>query len=133
MKRLKLTLMFSSFSILFLATQCDEKRNSPSTYEEQRAELNLYKEKIADLAATSVCNETTECQFVGFGSKPCGGPWSFLIYTSSIDVDQLLLWVEDYNQLEKVLNEEWGLVSDCSMSMPPNSIECIDNTCNPIF
>ena len=132
MKSLKLTLMFLSFSFFFMATQCD-KDKSPLTYEEERAELDIYKDDIEDLAATSICNDTTECLFVGFGSKPCGGPWTYLVYTNSIDVDQLLLWVNDYNQLEQELNEKWGIISDCSVTPSPLGFECIDNTCNPIF
>ena len=70
MKSLKIILMFLSFSFLFLATQCEDV-NVPLTYEEERAQLDIYKETIEDLAATSVCNENTECLFIGFGSKPC--------------------------------------------------------------
>ncbi|WP_347923138.1 hypothetical protein [Pontimicrobium sp. SW4] len=132
MKNLKFVFMLLSFSFLFVATQCDED-NPPLTYEEERAELDIYKHKIEGLAAASICNEDTDCLFIGFGSKPCGGPLTYLIYTSSIDIDQLLLWVEDYNQLEQELNEEWGIVSDCSVVNPPSGFECIDNTCNPIF
>ena len=132
MKSLKLTFVLLSFSFFFVATQCDEDK-PPLTYEKERAELNIYKDKIEDLAATSICNESTECLFVGFGSKPCGGPWEYLIYTNSIDINQLLLWVEDYNQLEQDLNEKWGIASDCSIAPPPSEFECINNTCNPIF
>ncbi|TJY34693.1 hypothetical protein [Pontimicrobium aquaticum] len=132
MKSLKLIFMFLSFSFFFVATQCGEDKLA-LTYEEERAELDKYKEKIEDLAATSVCNENTECLFVGFGSKPCGGPWTYLIYTNSINDTQLLLWVNDYNQLEQKLNEKWGIISDCSIASPPVGFECLDNTCNPIF
>jgi len=132
MKSLKLTFVLISFCFFFVATQCDEDK-PPLTFEEERAELNIYKDEIEDLAATSVCNENTECLFIGFGSKPCGGPWTYLIYTNSIDVGQLLLWVDDYNQLEQELNEKWEIISDCSIASPPVGFECIDNTCNPIF
>lgn len=132
MKGLKLTLMFLSFLFLFVATQCEENM-LPLTYEEERAQLDIYKDTIEGLAAASVCNENIDCLFIGFGSKPCGGPWSYLIYTGSIDVDQLLLWVEDYNQLEQQLNETWEISSDCSVATPPLGFECIDNTCIPVF
>ena len=131
MKSLKQTFVLLSFSFFFVAMQCD-KDNTPLTYEEDRAELNIYKTTIEDLAATSICEENTECLFIGFGSKPCGGPWTYLIYTNSINVDQLLLWVNDYNQLEQELNEKWDIISDCSIASPPLGFECIDNTCNPI-
>jgi len=132
MKKLKLVFMFLSFSLLFVATQCEED-NPPLTYEHERAELNIYKDEIEDLAATSICNENTECLYIGFGSKPCGGPWEYLVYTNSIDVDELMLWVEEYNQLEQDLNEKWGIASDCSIVNPPSGFDCIDNSCSPII
>lgn len=132
MKIIKQTLVLLSFSFFFIATQCNDEV-SPLTYEEERANLNIYKNTIEDLAATSICNENTECSYIGFGSKPCGGPWTYLIYTNSIDVDQLLLWVNDYNQLEQELNENWGIISDCSIVSPPLGFDCVNNTCNPVF
>lgn len=115
-----------------MAFQCDEDV-IPLTQEEEREELNISKKAIEDLAATSVCNETTECKYIAFGSKPCGGPWSYLIYTTSIDTEKLKIWVEDYNQRESDFNSKWGAVSDCSVANPPTSINCENNTCIPIY
>ena len=121
--------MYFSCLILFVGTTCEE---DPLTYEEERAELDIYKETIETLAASSICNESTECLFIAFGSKPCGGPWTYLYYTNSIDVEKLELWVEDYNQLESQLNEDWGIVSDCAAVIPPSSMECENNQCIPV-
>lgn len=114
------------------AFQCEEDI-APLTKEEERQELDLYKKSIEDLAATSVCNDDTECKFIAFGSKPCGGPWSYLIYTTSIDTEKLKLWVEDYNQLEADFNANWGIASDCAIVNPPSSINCENNTCIPVY
>lgn len=114
------------------AFQCDED-NTPLTQEEERKELNLSKRAIEDLAATSICNETTECKYIAFGSKPCGGPWGYIIYSTSIDIEKLKLWVEDYNEQEAAFNSKWGVFSDCTIVNPPISINCENNTCIPIY
>ena len=54
---------------------------------------------------TSVCGEEYECRYIGVGSKPCGGPWEFLFYTTSIDTLELQSLVAAYNALEADYNE----------------------------
>ncbi len=126
MKKSTLLLVMIPSFFLFTATQCDE--DSP-TYDEEREELNLFKEDIEAIANASVCNETTECRFIAFGRKPCGGPWSYLIYSTSIDVEELESLIENYNQQENQLNIKWDLVSDCQVVVPPASVECENNQC----
>ena len=89
--------------------------------------------EIESLANASVCNESTECKFIAFGSKPCGGPWSYLIYSTSIDTNKLEVMVEDYNQKEADYNQKYGVGSDCSVALPPTSITCENNTCVAVF
>ncbi|MEL0455176.1 hypothetical protein WJN01_02965 [Flavobacteriaceae bacterium SZ-1-7] len=115
-----------------VAFQCDEEGNMP-TFEEEQTELNNLKSEIEALANTSVCNETSECKFIGLGSKPCGGPWSYLIYSTSIDTEQLEQMVANYNQLEAEFNTRWGIVSDCAFASPPSSVNCENNTCIAVY
>ncbi|MCF7566858.1 hypothetical protein L3X37_00570 [Sabulilitoribacter arenilitoris] len=132
MKNAPFHLFTLAICLSLMAFQCDEDI-MPLTQEEERKDLNIYKNAIEDLAATSVCNETTECKYIAFGSKPCGGPWGYLIYTTSIDTKKLKLWVEDYNQRESNFNSKWDVGSDCSVVNPPISINCQNNSCIPIY
>lgn len=121
-------------SIFILITlSCVSDNGSASTYEIELEQLNVLKSNIETLASTSICNESVECKFIAFGSKPCGGPWGYLIYSTSIDTVQLETWVEDYNQKQAAFNVKWGLISDCSVPSPPTSINCENNTCIPIY
>ena len=115
----------------FLSTQCDD--DNSSTQEEERAELATLKSEIEALANTSTCNESTECKSIAFGSKPCGGPWSYLIYSTSIDTQKLEEMVNNYNQTEDKFNEKYGIASDCSLASPPTSINCENNTCVAVY
>lgn len=117
--------------LIFMAFQCEDDSNPTMEYEQSA--LIASKKIIEDLAAASVCNESTECKLIAFGSKPCGGPWSYLVYSTSIDINELEKLVEEFNQNEEAFNQKWGVVSDCSAVLPPTSLNCENNTCIPVY
>lgn len=119
------TLIYS-FLILILSINCS---NNENTLQEDKLELEALANEITSLADNSVCNQNNECKYVAFGSKPCGGPWSYLVYSTSIDTVLLLEKVDYYNQLEKAYNVKWEIISDCSVATPPISLECLDEKC----
>ncbi len=125
---LKTTLVFT-YVILLVVTGCSSNNNDAPAYESELTELSLLKAEIEALANTSVCDGTTECKFIALGSKPCGGPWSYITYTTSINVEQLEAAIKDYNQKEDAFNIKWGIVSDCALTLRPISISCENNTC----
>ncbi len=102
-------------------------------------EKALYFKKITDLGdeittliESSTCDDETECDYIGFGSKPCGGHWSYLVYSNSIDTNLLIAKVEQFNILEKEYNEKYNIASDCLFVMPPTSLICEDNKCKAL-
>ncbi|MFH6767444.1 hypothetical protein V8G56_01745 [Gaetbulibacter aquiaggeris] len=117
--------------LIFMVFQCEE--DSIPTMEYEQNTLIASKKIIEDLAASSFCNESTECKFIAFGSKPCGEPWSYLIYSTSIDTTELEGLVEVFNQNEDAFNKKWDVVSDCSAALPPTSVNCENNTCIPVY
>ncbi len=131
MKNIHLLLFICCFT--FMAFQCDDEDNLPTSKESEQKALNNSKKAIEALAATSVCNETTTCKFIALGSKPCGGPWSYLVYSTSIDVKKLETMVEAYNKSEAAFNQKWNIASDCAYAMPPASVNCENNTCVAIY
>ncbi|MBU3820745.1 hypothetical protein KO566_01620 [Flavobacteriaceae bacterium XHP0103] len=104
-----------------------------SDKEKDQQELIDLQKSIEDLIATSVCNENTECKFIGFGSKSCGGYKSYLIYSNSINVSELEDMVETYNNKESAFNNKYRIISDCTMVMPPSSVICENNTCVAVY
>lgn len=131
MRKTAYILCFFSLLLTVSATNCD-KAETP-TEDTELSNLKQLGEKIKALADSSVCNDTTTCQYIAFGSKPCGGPWSYLVYSTSIDTEALEKMVTEYNALEKQLNEKYGKNSDCAMVSPPQSVECQNNTCIAIY
>jgi len=122
---LKTVVLFS------LITGCST--NSNTTQQEDLTVLNNLKNDIEQLIATGTCSENTTCDYIAFGSKACGGPKSFLVYSTSIDVDLLKEKVATYNDLENNYNIKWSIVSDCSVPSPPTNIECVDGKCTAIY
>lgn len=118
--------------LTLVAFQCDEDEK-PLTQEEEQTKLNLLKTEIETLAGTSTCTDDAACKFIAFGSKPCGGPWSYLVYSTSIDTDKLENLVAEYNLYEKDFNTNWGIASDCAFVLPPTSVECQNNICVAIY
>ena len=119
--------------ILSLATSSCIEDDSDSFCDSQLIYLSSLKANIEGLAATSICNENFECRYIAFGSKPCGGPWEFLFYTTSIDTMELENLVASYNALEADYNENCDAVSDCSTPIPPIDFSCENNQCIPIY
>ena len=114
--------LFSCSDIQDLAAQEVEKKA-----------IDKLKSEIITLAESSVCSEDNNCNFVGLGSKPCGGHWQYLVYSNSIDAIKLLAKVEDCNRLEKEFNQKWDILSDCSFVVPPDSVICEDGKCKAVY
>jgi hypothetical protein len=65
----------------------------------------------------------SQCKYIAFGAKPCGGPWTFLVYsTKRTDESKLQQLVKEYNALQKKINAEEGLGSDCSVPAAPELV-----------
>lgn len=88
---------------------------------------------IDDFIGEAECEGYGDCRAIAFGSKPCGGPWSYKVFSASAtDTVQMLAMVDDYNKFNKTLNERHGWMSDCMMVLPPK-IGCVDGHCVAIL
>ena len=71
---------------------------------------------VGDAAGASIA----DCRYAGVGSKPCGGPWEFVIYsTSSTDSTALAERLTEYNAFEAEMNKRYGYISNCSLPNLP--------------
>lgn len=119
--------------ITFLAVNCNNNDITEPTQESDKKALKELATEIKSIADASVCSDQFVCDFIGFGSKPCGGNWEYLVYSSSIDVTEFLNKVKKYNTLEKNYNSKYGIVSDCMMAMPPNKVICDNGRCKAVY
>jgi len=110
------------------AFSCDETAETGMAAEKEALE-NLRTE-IETLIGTTACTEDSGCDVIAFGSKPCGGPWYYLAYSTAVDTEALLEMVATYNELEATYNEKWGVLSDCEVVTAPAGVICnINGVC----
>ena len=126
--RLLLSLGFLFFSVIGCTSEDSTKEKDVDS--KKIADLE---EEIIALADSSVCNDETECAFIAFGSKPCGGPWSYMVYSSSINVQLLKDKVEQFNQMQEEFNIKYDIASDCAIVTPPIDLLCEDNKCKAVY
>ncbi len=91
---------------------------------------------VYNLTQDLSCTDSAVCSSVGIGSKPCGGPWTNLVYsTATVNQEQLTSAVSDLNSYEAGYNQQEGLVSDCGLATPANpscvNYKCIDLNATP--
>jgi hypothetical protein len=64
--------------------------------------------------------KASQCKVIAFGSKPCGGPQSYEVYsTETTNESRLKRLVTRYNELEKKLNAEQKILSNCEFVQQP--------------
>jgi len=123
----KYIIPFTIIGIL-LFSGCNSSDDSDN-FEADLEELTVMRTSIEELADASTCNDNTECLFIGLGRKPCGGPWSYLIYSTSINTAQLEEMVELFNNKQAAFNTKYGQSSDCMAVLPPTSLICENGKC----
>lgn len=114
-------LLFLTVFPLF-AFQCSE--NNDANLSDELAEK---KQEIVDYINSFDCSGS--CNYIAFGSKPCGGPREYLLFSSNINLEQLQQMVTEYNQMDRQNNIQTNAVSDCAMELPPSSVDCINGDC----
>lgn len=120
-------------ALIFLVLVSCSLGDSGNNQQEELSFLNQQKFEIEQLAKSIPCNEVTICKSVAFGSKPCGGPWTYLAYNSEIDEALLLNKVTSYNANEAFYNSKWNIASDCAVVTPPIVVTCVDGECTAVF
>ena len=116
----------TSINYNYQATYNDGSCHSESNDFSQLEQLEL---EIIDIISIPVCSDDNNCRFIGFGAKPCGGYWEYLVY-SIVNVDSTFLSnkVIQYNELNDSLNIQYEILSDCDFVSPPN-VHCDNGAC----
>lgn len=120
--------LFILFLLYGSITGCDKSEDRIIT----AFELQQQFREIQNLIESGECTENSQCTFIAYGSKPCGGPQGYFIFSSSIDVEALKQKVKRYTQDERLYNIQEGTGSDCRFVTPPGEVGCIDGNCSEI-
>ncbi|MFC4165183.1 hypothetical protein ACFOWU_16060 [Epilithonimonas zeae] len=108
-----------------------ENPDNANLTQQEAQEMENLKSEILTMAKSEKCTNPVDWKSVGLGVKACGGPVSYIAYSSKIDEAKFLEKVNLYNQKSTEYNKKYNLVSDCMLVMPPEKIECENG--NPVF
>ena len=127
---MKIIIRILLLSILLLSFQCDE--NESNVTEITPEQLIEKKQEILDYINSFLCTNTSNCNYIAFGAKPCGGPREYLVYPSTVNQNVLENLVSEYNLMDNQHNIQTGAISDCMVVSPPNNIDCVNGDCTII-
>jgi len=92
----------------------------------QRARLN---DEVLRLSQPLTCKADSDCASLAMGSKPCGGPWKFVLYSKrNSKIPALKKKLDEYNKLDQKINESQQVMSDCSVAIEP-ILKCEKSMC----
>ena len=118
------------FSFILLSINCTSKQSDSDSITLEQ--LDAKKTAIENYINTFSCSESLGCNYIAFGSKPCGGPRTYLVFSNTINLPQLQTMVTEYNEMDHLRNIQTNAVSDCSVPLPPNEIGCVNGVCTII-
>ena len=91
---------------------------APDPTIEQRAE-------ILRLIGLASCRDDSQCRALPVGSKPCGGPETYLAWSvAATQVGQLEALAGRYKEARAARNQRLGMMSDCAV-VPEPAVRCV--------
>jgi hypothetical protein len=113
----------------FLLSACGQEAARSPLQQYDRAILDMKYQAVESLSQDLSCTEASSCACIGIGSKPCGGPWRYLVYSkATVDEKELKALVADLKAYEEGYNKQEGIISDCSITQTANP-GCTENKC----
>lgn len=86
-------------------------------------------QKIQAEIGDAACDSSTQCRTMPVGHKSCGGPESYVAYsTKSGNAARLLEMGTQYAAARKAENQDSGMVSNCMLERDPGAT-CAANRC----
>jgi len=113
--------------VLLQSFQCSDTNEPENTI--TLAQLETKKQEIQNYINSFSCSESVGCGFIAFGSKPCGGPRTYLLFSNNVDRQKLKQMVNEYNEMDTSYNIKTGAVSDCMYQLPPTEVKCVNGVC----
>ena len=86
-------------------------------------------QQIQAASANAVCDDSSQCHALGIGAKACGGPESYIAWSSKQDDGSALRQlVAQHAAARRAQNVRDAVMSTCSMVSPPGA-SCQANRC----
>lgn len=127
MKWILKLIVLSLFLQSFQCSESNEVTNGITSLQ-----LETKKQEIQNYINSFSCSESDGCSYIALGTKPCGGPWSYLLFSDAVDIVKLQEMVKNYNEINEQYNLQTNAVSDCMYVIPPTEVKCINGACTII-
>src|SRR5690606_30871658 len=102
----RLTFLTGIFTALVAIVAC-EKQSMVGSPEAESLLLERLRNEIDSLASSYLCQDASEWHFTPVGEKPCGGPASYVAYSTKMDTVSFLNKVEIYTDRQRTYNVKW--------------------------
>lgn len=113
------------FIVCFVNASCSSEEEIQKE-DTQKLEA-MYNEIVSlSLSNSQPCTNSQEWDFAPIGSKACGGHAGYIVYSKKIDIDAFLAKIKEYTETQSNYNKKWGIISDCSITIRPAGVECLD-------
>lgn len=92
-------------------------------------DIKTAKSKLNNLIANKQCTTNSQCKVSAVGSRACGGPSDYIVYsTQSASEKQVSALSDTITLLESTYNAQTGSMSICQHLTAP-STQCVENKC----
>lgn len=116
--------------IIFQSFQCTDSNETPAPINSEQ--LATKKQEIQNYISSFSCSAASGCGSIAFGSKACGGPRTYLLFSNEINRTTLEKMVKKYNEMDQAYNIQTNAISDCMAIMPPTEVQCVNGVCTVI-
>lgn len=91
----------------------------------QESSLRNLQGDIDSLINAHVCTDASEWRISALGSKPCGGPATYVVYQIQ-EEEVLLSKIREFTKIQAEYNRLKQIFSDCALEPQPSGIRCED-------
>jgi hypothetical protein len=102
---------------------------SDTTQKFDRQALDVKRQNIISFINAVPCSSSKSCSFIAAGTKACGGPAEYFVYSRDVDSTKLVQSVTAYTEEMSSYIFKWKIISDCSITPPPDSTRCLNGKC----
>ncbi|MGB8705372.1 MAG: hypothetical protein WCD31_10115 [Gillisia sp.] len=114
---------------LFIIGSASGCQSGQEEQEVTQQDLETQLSAIHSFIDAGSCTEDSRCSYIAYGSKSCGEPQGYLVFSTNIEVKTLKAMVQKYTEDEKAYNEQHKIISDCSVPVPPKTVVCKNGNC----
>lgn len=119
-----------SFGLIACSTgSATKKMTLPKKDQPIKEKMAQLDKETKALIGSASCSSDNQCHSIGFSQKPCGGFYSYRVYSDqNTNTAELVSKVNQYNALSREWNKQNKLISNCMMMLKPQ-VACRKLTC----